>query len=187
MPRHPVPTAGPAARVAVVLTAAVLALLGAGAPAARAHDELVATVPAADATVPVPPAQVELELGAPAQALGTRVVVTGPDGAVVSQGAVVVRGRTVVQPLATGPAGGVHTVAWRVTSADGHPVSGAFSFTVAGAPAAAGGPPDAGRAVAAPVPPPPAPSPGTGPLVAGAAGVVVAAAGLLLLRSRRRA
>jgi hypothetical protein len=36
---------------------------------------------------------------------------------------------TVSQDLQPGAPAGSYTVAWRVTSADGHPVSGAFSFT----------------------------------------------------------
>ena len=66
-----------------MLAAAVLVLLGVGTPAALAHDALVATTPADDATLTTPPAQVELELSGPPQALGTQVVVTAPDGAVV--------------------------------------------------------------------------------------------------------
>ena len=177
----------------MVLAAVPSALLGVGTPTARAHDELVATVPAADATVPAPPTQVQLELSAPAQALGTRVVVTGPAGAVVSQGAPELRGSTVVQPLPAGLAGGVHTVAWQVTTSDGHPLSGTYSFTVAGSPAVVEDPapsaatPDPGVASGAATAQPLDPSSGSGWIAAGAAGVVVLAAGVVLLRLRRRA
>ncbi len=85
-----------------MLAAAVLVLLGVGTPAALAHDALVATTPAASATLTTPPAQVELELSGPPQALGTQVVVTAPDGAVVSRGEPELRGSTVVQPLVGG-------------------------------------------------------------------------------------
>ncbi len=195
----------PATRTAVVLAAVALVLAGVGAPAARAHDELVATTPAADATVPTAPASVDLELSAPAQALGTQVVVTGPDGTVVSQGRAELRDRTVVQPVAGDLPGGTYTVAWRVTSSDGHPLSGGSAFTVAAGPAAAGEQAAAGEPAAAgtPAPDPVAAGPtaaapdeaaatqpaasstGSG-WIAGAAGVVVLAAGAVLLRSRRR-
>ncbi len=179
----------------MVLAALALVLLDVGTPAAEAHDELVATVPAADTTLPAPPGQVELELSAPAQALGTQVVVTGPDGAVVSQGEPELRNSTVVQRLADRLPAGAYTVAWRVTSSDGHPLTGTSAFAVAGSPAVAADPaptpttPDAG--VAAPsegaAAQPVASSPGGGSLAAGAAGVAVLAAGVVLLRLRRRA
>ena len=185
MPRRTRTALSTAGRTAGVLAAVALVLLGAGTPAARAHDRLVSTVPAADTTVPAP-TSVQLQLGGTLQALGTQVVVTAPGGAVVSRGEPELRGSTVVQPLADGLAGGPYTVAWRVTSSDGHPLSGAFSFTVAADPAAA--------QVPAPLTPDPAASaarpadPSSGSTVpAAAAGVVLLAAGVVLLRLRRRA
>ncbi|MBM7804252.1 methionine-rich copper-binding protein CopC [Geodermatophilus bullaregiensis] len=142
-------TAGSLATVA----AATLVLLGAGVPAAAAHDELVGTVPAQDATVPAPPGLVELELSAPAQALGTRVLVTGPDGTPVSEGPAELRDTTVGQPLAADLPAGTYRVEWRVTSSDGHPLDGTFSFTVTGSTAAGG-------TAAADATPPAAPAPG---------------------------
>jgi MYXO-CTERM domain-containing protein len=115
--------------LAVVLGATVV-LMASGMPTARAHDELVATTPAPDATVATPPASVTLQFSRAVLALGTQVLVSGPDGAPVSQGAVEVGAATIVQPLAgDAPAGG-YTVSWRVTASDGHPLSGAFAFTV---------------------------------------------------------
>jgi hypothetical protein len=179
----------------VMATAAALTLvlLGAGTPTAEAHDQLVATVPAADTTLPTPPNQVELQLSTPAQALGAQVVVTGPDGAVVSQGEPELRDATVVQRLADGLPAGAYTVAWWVTSSDGHPLTGTHAFAVAGSPAVAQ---DLGPTVPAQVPAAPSeaaavrpvdPSPGGGWLAAGAAGVAVLAVGVVLLRLRRRA
>jgi methionine-rich copper-binding protein CopC len=167
MPRRLRTVLRTAGRAAVVPAAALL-LLGAGTPAALAHDQLVATVPQAGTTAPTAPTRVELQLDGAPQALGTQVVVTAPDGTAVSLGEPGLRGSTVVQPLPDGLAGGVYTVAWRVTSSDGHPLSGSYSFTVAADPAVAGH--------AAPVPPAPEP----------AAGAVIAA-GVALLRLRRRA
>lgn len=56
---------------------------------------------------------------------------TGPDGAVVSVGDPEVLGATVRQPLAEGLPAGAYTVDWRVTSGDGHPITGSIGFTVA--------------------------------------------------------
>ena len=133
---------GPAALVTAAVAA--LVLWGPGTPAAQAHDELVATVPAAGATAPTAPAQVELEMSGTPQPLGTQVLVSGPDGAPVSEGEVELRETTVVQPLRADLPAGAYTVAWRVTSADGHQLTGEFSFTVAEGAAPAGDPaPDA--------------------------------------------
>jgi hypothetical protein len=58
-------------------------------------------------------------------------VVTGPDGSRATSGKPRVDAATVRQPLATGPAGD-YTVAYRVVSEDGHPVTGELTFTVSG-------------------------------------------------------
>jgi copper resistance protein C len=133
--------------LAALATAAALTLvlLGTGMHVARAHDEVVATTPARDAVVAASPQRVELQLTRPAQALGTRVLVSGPDGAPVSQGPAELAGTTVAQPLAADLPSGRYTVEWQVTSADGHPISGTSTFAVAGA-AGASTLPDEGRA-----------------------------------------
>ena len=113
-------------RVAVVL--AVAALFLAVPTAAEAHDELVGTSPTDRSTAAVVPAQVTLTFGQPALAVGTIVIVTGPAGQ-VQTGAAVLVDNTVTEHLRPGSPAGRYTVAWRVTSADGHPVSGQFSFT----------------------------------------------------------
>lgn len=145
-------------RVLVTLAAAAVVVLGAG-PAA-AHDAIVGTAPADGATVDVAPDRVVLTFAEPAIALGTQVVVTGPDGAVASQGDVVLDGTTVAQPLvASRPAGAYH-VDWRVTSADGHPVTGTFAFTATNpTPAAPTQPATTAAATTAPTTTAPSPSP----------------------------
>src|SRR5215212_8399210 len=64
-------------------------------------------------------------------AMGTQVVVTGPRGP-VQMCAPDVAETKVSQNLREGPAGH-YPVAWRVTAADGHPLSGTFTFTAAAA------------------------------------------------------
>ena len=112
----------------VVLCAVAVTALSA-APAS-AHDDLLGTTPADGTTLATAPDQVVLTFTDPAVALGTQVVVTGPDGTDLAQGAVQLVGSTVVQPLAAARPAGVYRVDWRVTSADGHPVSNTFTFTV---------------------------------------------------------
>jgi copper transport protein len=115
-----------------------LAVLAAGliAPApAFAHATIVRTVPSDTALVKTEPRAVSLtwsepvDLGAHALRLldGTgREIRTPPP----RHG-----GATAVLPLPPGLARGTYVVAWRVVSADSHPVSGAFSFSI-GAPSA---------------------------------------------------
>jgi methionine-rich copper-binding protein CopC len=100
------------------------------APTASAHDELLDLQPGNKVVVSTPPTQVQLVFGAPAMPLGTQVRVTGPTGATVSTGPASVDGGNVVQKLSGGLADGVYRVDWRVTAADGHPVSGTYTFTL---------------------------------------------------------
>ncbi len=59
--------------------------------------------------------------------IGTQVVVTGPSGA-VRPGAPTINGRVVTQAIAPSAPAGSYTVTYRVTSDDGHPVTGSFAF-----------------------------------------------------------
>jgi copper resistance protein C len=115
------------AAVAVAAVAAVL-VFGPGAGAANAHDTLVGSSPAPDAAVVTAPSSVTIELSNVPQALGTQVVVIGPDDAPVSDGDAEHDGTTIRQPLATELPAGAYTVQWRATSADGHPLAGTFGF-----------------------------------------------------------
>jgi methionine-rich copper-binding protein CopC len=112
--------------LAVVLAAAAL-LVGA-ATAAQAHNILVGTSPVDGSTAKVVPAQVVLTFNEPAVSVGTEIIVTGPGGQVQSGAAVLVN-NTVTERLQPGSPAGQYTVVWRVTSTDGHPISGRFSFT----------------------------------------------------------
>ncbi|WP_375430738.1 copper resistance protein CopC [uncultured Friedmanniella sp.] len=115
-----------AVRLILVLAGAAFVLVAAAGPAA-AHDVLTRTAPGNGATVAVTPASVVLTFDAPAIALGTKIDVTGPSGP-IQQGAPVLVDNTVTQALQPGAPAGRYTVEWRITSADGHPVSGSFTF-----------------------------------------------------------
>jgi copper resistance protein C len=139
--RHPVPASssrsrgrGSTAWAAVVL-AALLTLAAPAAPAS-AHDALSGSSPADGTTVDVAPASVDLTFTRPPLAVGAEVRVTGPDGQVVNDGDPVLVDTTVSQPVAPDLPAGQYAVAWRVTSADGHPISGELTFTAAAAPEA---------------------------------------------------
>ncbi|NJC72461.1 copper resistance protein CopC [Planosporangium thailandense] len=110
----------------VALVAAVLAV----PQAAWAHSQLLSTTPTAGATVTAPISEVTLTFNEPVHQKFSVVVVNGPGGASYSAGHVQVIDSVVHQPVHPLRSGS-YTVAWRVVSADGHPVEGRFGFTVA--------------------------------------------------------
>ena len=103
---------------------------------AHAHDDLVGSDPASGATVDALPAQLTLTFSAEiADDEGASVVeVTDASGTPLTAGTPTAHDNVLTQPL-EGEASGTVTVLWKVVSSDGHPISGEFAFTVAGAPA----------------------------------------------------
>ena len=137
-------------RVVLMLACVCLALLGTAGPAS-AHAELLATQPSSLAVLTSAPHQVTLTFGEQVQVTADGVRVLAPDGSRVDNrhaGHVTGRGDTVgVGVTATDQ--GTYTVAWRVISADSHPVSGAFTYSVghASATTAVAGPQSGSTAV----------------------------------------
>lgn len=123
---------------AVTITAICLVLgLLVGTGRARAHAVLISTEPGQDAVVATLPAAVSLTFGEPVLVTADGVRVFGPDGAEVDDGhARHLGGSATVGVGLPGSARsssarqGTYTVAWRVISADSHPVAGAFTFSV---------------------------------------------------------
>ena len=113
--------------VAVLAVLAFGALLGAG-PAA-AHSVLLGTSPAREGTVDTAPSSVALTFDEMPQGQFSTIHVTGPDGQRRDNGHVQVVNDVVTEPLAGTRPAGRYVVDWRVVSADGHPVSGEFTFT----------------------------------------------------------
>jgi len=126
--------------VAVVATLLVtMALAGAGI--ASAHAVRIATDPAADTALATGPQRVSATFNEKLQPQFAAMTVVGPDGNLWSTGDPQVEGAIIsigVRPL--GPAGS-YTVNYRVTSADGHPVSGSWSFRLTTASTGTPGPP----------------------------------------------
>ena len=131
--------------VAVVATL-VVAMGLAGAGIASAHAARISTDPAENAALTAGPHAVSATFNEELQPQFAAMTVVGPDGNLWSaadpqvQGAVISVG---VRPL--GPAG-TYTVNYRVTSADGHPVSGSWSFRLTAASTGTPGPPAATQA-----------------------------------------
>jgi methionine-rich copper-binding protein CopC len=95
---------------------------------ASAHAARVSAEPADNAAVATGPDRVSATFNERLQTTFAAMTVVGPDGNVWSAGEPSVQGAVVgvsLRPL--GPAG-TYTVNYRVTSADGHVVSGSWSF-----------------------------------------------------------
>lgn len=165
-------------RLVLVVLGAVVAGALATIPAA-AHNVLISTNPVDGQRLAEVPAAVVLTFDEPALAMGTQLVVTGPGGP-VQVGAPQLVDNTISQPLQNGAPPGTYSVAWRVTSADGHPVSGKLTFSAA---AASSGSPVTAAPSAAPSPPPRTGS-STGIWAAGGGAVVLLV--LVVAAIRRR-
>jgi hypothetical protein len=74
------------------------------------------------------PDHVVLTFNLPALNIGAAMQVVGPDGD-VAIGKPVLVNTTVSEAVRPGAPAGDYRVTWRVTSADGHPISGPFAFT----------------------------------------------------------
>lgn len=122
--------------VAVALAGALLGGLGGAAPAS-AHAALTGSTPAQGAVVDRAPEQVALTFSEGVAMGDDSIRVLDPKGKRVDRGKLLkLSSGNVVKYGAGLPAGlgdGTYTVAWQAVSADSHPVSGAFTFSV-GAP-----------------------------------------------------
>ncbi|MFI1303588.1 copper resistance CopC/CopD family protein [Streptomyces sioyaensis] len=122
--------------VAVALAGALLGGLGGAAPAS-AHAALTGSTPAQGAVVDHAPEQVALTFSEGVAMGDDSIRVLDPKGKRVDRGKLRKLGSGNVVKYGAGlPAGlgdGTYTVAWQAVSADSHPVSGAFTFSV-GAP-----------------------------------------------------
>jgi len=109
------------------LAGAALTLLSA-APA-TAHATLLGTDPADGASLEAPPAQVTLTFNEPVRVAddGVRLLDASGDALPATAASV---DRTVELGVPPDLPDGAYVVDWRVISADGHPVSGALTFTV---------------------------------------------------------
>jgi copper resistance protein C len=182
--------------IVVVLMALAWWVSAAGTSAA--HTALAGSDPAEGATEDTVPAAVTLTFTEDINPTFATVVINSSDGRNWVSGPAQVTGpRLSVSVSPDSPDGGVYTVGYRVVSADGHPVSGSFTFTVAPASGAvstssstSGAPPT----TAAPPPTTAAPSSSAGPIGSDTKGSIITAAvaGLLLgaaiafWQSRRR-
>ncbi|MFE3553582.1 copper resistance CopC/CopD family protein [Streptomyces sp. NPDC059193] len=125
-------------RLVLVLAALLAALFTAASPAS-AHAALTASDPADGAVVATAPAQVTLSFSEQVALGDDSIRVLDPQGKRVDTGELrdMCSGSTVRYGTAlhSGLPNGTYTVAWQAVSADSHPISGAFTFSI-GAPSA---------------------------------------------------
>ncbi|MCW3815458.1 copper resistance protein CopC/CopD [Micromonospora sp. DR5-3] len=124
-----------AARLGTVagLLVTLVALLLAPATPASAHAVLVSTSPTASAVVPNAPAEVVLTFSEGVRKVPGKIRVIAPDGSRADRGEPTFKDAVVTIPVDPSGARGTYLVSYRVISADSHPVSGAFTYSV-GAP-----------------------------------------------------
>ncbi|MBX7430986.1 copper resistance protein CopC [Mycobacterium sp. Y57] len=167
-----------------ILTAVSCGFVGAaliGAGSARAHAALIASDPAGDGELAQPPVRVSATFNEPMQAQFAAMAVIGPDRQQWSDGDPTVDGAQIGVGLRPGAPAGVYTVNYRATSADGHVVSGSWSYRVTAAPPATSPPPGSPTSTVANAAPPSTPTttdddPPVWPFVAAATAIVAAAA-----------
>ncbi|MFI0482778.1 copper resistance protein CopC [Actinomadura sp. 9N215] len=140
-------TAGRAAAGRVVarrVGAGVLAVgtvLAVSAPPASAHTALTGADPKKDSSI-ASPSQIVLTYSETIRL--PRVLLTDASGKQHQAGTARAVDNKVTQPVSGALPNGKYTVGWRVVSADGHPVSGSYKFTVEGSSGTAGSPGPAG-------------------------------------------
>jgi len=119
------------ALIALALTG--VALLGMATPA-LAHNVIIGSAPANNASVATGPSTISLTFDQYVQGADVnQIAVTGPNGGQWAEGPISVVNNMISAPLRPlGPAG-KYTVGYRVLSADGHPVTGEVSFTLTAA------------------------------------------------------
>lgn len=123
--------------IVTVLVAACAALLSTAGPA-QAHSTLIGSTPGFDAVVDSSPEQVELVFSQTINPAFATVTVTDDGGVQRSGDEALVAGDRVSVAVPEPLSAGSYSVGYRVVSADGHPITGSYSFTITAAAEGAG-------------------------------------------------
>ena len=97
---------------------------------AWSHATLVSSSPADGEQVPVPPSQVSATFNEPMQTQFAAMTLIGPDGGQYGAGEPAVDDTVISVAVRPGGPAGDYTANYRATSADGHVVSGSWTFRV---------------------------------------------------------
>jgi copper transport protein len=122
------------------LVALVIALVGISP--ASAHAELVSTDPEEGAVLDAAPSSVTLTFNEPVRLTSQEVAVYDAEGDPVESSAEANGAQVAVALPASDLADGTYVVSWNVLSGDGHPISGALTFSVGEPSASVSAPPE---------------------------------------------
>src|SRR4051812_37485832 len=100
---------------------------------ASAHNVLISSDPSEGAVVQAAPTLITLTFDEAVQDFQPVVTVLGPDGQKYESGPPQVDSTVVTTPVGPMPTAGDYVIAYRVVSADGHPVQGEVHFRLAAA------------------------------------------------------
>ena len=119
---------GLAAVATLAFGLSAVALTSAGP--AWSHATLVSSSPADGEQVPVPPSRVSATFNEPMQTQFAAMTLIGPDGGQYGAGEPAVDDTVISVAVRPGGPAGDYTANYRATSADGHVVSGSWTFRV---------------------------------------------------------
>jgi methionine-rich copper-binding protein CopC len=177
-----------ALRSAWVAAVAALAVSLLVLPPASAHSEIESSAPADGATLSAPPQGVSFTFNEDLLEQGNAITLTEvATGTRLPLGEVQVDGATASAAWPAASPAGEFRAAYRVVSADGHPIDGAITFSVAQAVGQASAAPPVDVVPAAEAAGPAEPedgAPGAWPLILAVAALAGAAGALLLRRGR---
>ena len=168
------------------LVPVMLAITVLGAPTAWAHADLVETSPAQGEVISEAPASIVLRFNEEPLEAMVDVVITDATGEVVAMDAAEASGTEVVMPWPGAIGTGDYTVAYRVVSADGHPITGTFGFTYTGDAMTDSAPAIDEAAAAEVLADVTEPQSSNLPLIIGVAVLIVVTVAVALLATRRR-
>jgi copper resistance protein D len=119
-------------RATVLAILASLALVGMTPSRLLVHGALKSSIPSAAAHLGEVPRALRLTFTETPELEFTRIQLLGPDSALVTLGPLRLDSARTVTADIRGPlVAGTYTVVWQVAGADGHPVRGRYSFTIA--------------------------------------------------------
>ncbi|HUR92200.1 MAG TPA: CopD family protein [Gemmatimonadaceae bacterium] len=138
----------------------VTAMLVAVPQNAFAHGLLRSSTPSANSVLVEPPPEIRLTFTEAPERAFTRIRLIGPAGEIPLEPMQLLVGNVAHARISGRLAPAMYRVEWQTAGADGHPVSGQFSFTVGSGTAAGSSVPDTAPSGAAPMHDPMGPVPG---------------------------